>query len=159
MIARRCAYGSIASAILLLFVAAGCSAPTGTEEPFTVELVPPPVATGDSATFTLLVTNTSSDELFLDTLNPGSAAVDVVVRSHPDGPVVWWRFRPSGLPLIGPAGYLQLNPGETRAIGVAWDLRGDSGERVAPGTYSVTASLRLISRDVVEAGTEILVVE
>lgn len=122
------------------FVAAvgwSCSGgnPTSNDGPFTLSIAfPSQVTAGDTARFTLRLTNTACESVqfvyegFVDQM-----AFDVIV-TRPDAVRVWSRSRGTVLPA---AHKRVLAPGETIVLAADWDLRDDAGNSVPTGEYRV----------------------
>jgi hypothetical protein len=105
--------------------------------------VPPRVTAGDTVQITVRAINDAGGPLELYLLGR-PVAFDVAVARADDRTVVWRRLEGQTIPMVLQARVLA--PGDSLELEHAWDQRGNGGEIVGAGTYTVTATIHTDSK-------------
>lgn len=103
---------------------------------FEIDL-PRKVMSGETVPITLRVRNAGADTLEL-CLRGRTITFDVDV-TRGDGRAVWRRLEGQVIPAI--LQIRQLAPGESLVLNADWDQRGNDGDVVPPGSYTVEGTL------------------
>lgn len=126
-----------------IMLTAACNVSTSTpadSRRLTLALIAPEeVRVGAVVPITLRLTNTTPDSIRI--VHGGFAEriyFDVIV-SRPDGSIVWNNLH--GKTILLASNTRTMVPREVIDLNVAWDLRDNAGQLVAPGTYRVHGKL------------------
>lgn len=109
---------------------------------------PPSVRLGETATFTFVATNSTSDPADLDLRMTANVAFVVTVRNEAGSTV--WSKAPAEL-IMEPGQVVAVGPNAEARITTTWDLRDTNQQFVSAGRYFVSASLLLERGTVLEA--------